>query len=185
MSVKTSFGRRAVCLIVALGGLGALGVSGASAATFPEKTTKGLEEAVSKANANGEANTIVLAGGIDYLPAKTLKFTNTGGVQTVEGPTGSPTVIGETAVLGGGSVEPPFSELFVIAEKVSVTFKDVVINHGGGHGNPSIDDSGTLDIESSLVAGNSGAGIHVEPKAVESTFTPSATLTNSTLSDGS
>src|SRR5271163_4019095 len=85
----------------------------AGAATFNVKSTKQLEEAISTANGNGEPNTIVVAGGVDYLPIVSQKFTNTSGPQTVEGPSGSPSVIGETAVIGGTAVEPPFDELFV------------------------------------------------------------------------
>src|SRR5271170_471138 len=169
--------RTCVVALAVVGASSSMLAAGASAATFNAKTTAQLEEAVSKANANGEANTIVLAGGIDYLPVVTLKFTNTSGLQTVQGPVGAPSIVGETAVLGGTAVEPPFSELFVIKEKVSVAFKDVVINHGGGHGNPSISDAGTLTVESSLVAGNSGVGLEVEPGG-------SATARNATFSDG-
>ncbi len=69
---------------------------------------------------------------------------------------------GATAKLEGGSVEPFPSELFVIKAKVSVMFKNVEIAHGGGAGVSAIEDFGSLDMEGSTVAGNTGIGIHVE-----------------------
>lgn len=145
---------------------------GASAETYKVKSTAEFVEAVAKANANSGANTIVLASGA-YLPEQTVTFTNTTGLQTVEGPSGAPNVKLEAAKLEGTAVEPFPSELFVIASNASVEFKDVVITHG----DPGIVDQGTLDVESSTVGGNVGTGIIVESVA-------SATVRNSTLSDG-
>jgi len=143
----------------------------ASAGTYVASSTTQFVEAVSKANANPGANTIVLSGGV-YLPTSTLTFTNTSGLQTVEGPTSLP-----TAKLEGGAVEPFPSSLFVLEANAKVTFKNVEIAHAGGAGAPAIDDFGTLGIESSTVAGNVGVGVHVE-------LGGSATVRNSTLSDG-
>jgi streptogramin lyase len=145
---------------------------GASAETYKVKSTAEFVEAVAKANVNSGANTIVLASGA-YLPEQTVTFTNTSGLQTVEGPTGAPNVKVESAKLEGTAVEPFPSELFVIASKASVEFKNVVITHG----DPGIVDQGTLDIESSTVGGNVGTGLIVESGAT-------ATVRNSTLSDG-
>ncbi len=50
----------------------------AGAASYSVKTTKEFVEAVASANANTEANTIVLASGT-YAPAATVIFTNTHG----------------------------------------------------------------------------------------------------------
>jgi hypothetical protein len=145
--------------------------SGASAATFSVSTTKQLEEAVGSANANTEKNTIVVAGG-SYLPAATVKLTNKSGLQTIEGPTGTP-----PARLEGSSVEPFPSELFVIEAGVSVTFKNVEIGTGGGVGIPSVVDNGTLALEGSTVAGNKGTGVIEKTGAT-------ASVRNSTISDG-
>ncbi len=160
----------AAALAVASAALLAL-ASGASAETYTASNTAQFVEAVSKANANPGANTIVLAGGV-YLPTATLTFTNTTGLQTVEGPSSAP-----EAKLEGGAVEPFPSELFAINASVSVTFKDVGIGHGGGPGVPAINDFGTLEVISSAIAGNTGPGIHTEPGAT-------TTVRNTTLSDG-
>src|SRR5271154_4128288 len=99
MGVRTAFGRRrTTSLGLLLAGLSLLGASPASAATFhPKPGTEELLEDVAKANANGEANTIVLEGSTfhAYLPFKKLAFTDTKGTQTIEGPVGSPSVKGE------------------------------------------------------------------------------------------
>jgi hypothetical protein len=145
---------------------------GASAETYKVKSTAEFVAAVGKANANSGANTIVLGPGA-YLPEATVTFTNTTGLQTVEGPSGAPNVKLEAAKLEGTAVEPFPSELFVIGSKASVEFKNVVITHG----EPGIVDQGSLDVESSTVGGNVGTAVIVESGA-------SATVRNSTLSDG-
>jgi hypothetical protein len=153
-----------VCLLALAGG--------ARAETFKASNTAQLVEAVSKANANPGANTIQLAGAT-YLPTATLTFTNTTGVQTVEGPTTLP-----AARVDGAQVEPLGSELFALKASVAVTFKNVDETSGGGSGvAPAIDDFGTLVVESSTLAGNNGQGVRVEGGAT-------ATMRNSTLSDG-
>ena len=167
-----------------LAGLGLFGTAAASAETYPVATTAEFEAAVSKANANPGANTIVLAS-LSYLPKATLTFTNTSGLQTVEGPAGSPTVVGGSAKLSGSSVVPFPSELFVVNAGVSVTFKNVEITGGGGGAVTAVKDSGktatlgggTLTIESSLVSGNIGVGVTVEGGAT-------ATVRNSTFAEG-
>jgi hypothetical protein len=142
----------------------------ASAETFTASNTTQLEEAVVKANATTGANTIVLSGG-SYLPLTTLRFKNTSGLLTIEGPSSRP-----TAKLEGSAVEPFPSELFSIAAGASVAFKSVLVSHSGGPGVPAIEDIGSLDLEAVTVAGNKGIGLIV---------TPGATLsaTNSTISD--
>jgi hypothetical protein len=178
MRVQTGVrGRRAVGLAVAVAGfLCTFGASGAGAATFNVESTAEFVAAVGKANAHAEANTIVVKKG-SYLPGATLTFANTGGVQTIEGPAGSPTVEGAAAGLEGSSVEPFPSELFVVKKGVSVTFKNVEISHAGGAGAPVIKDSGVLDIESSAVLGNVGNSITVESGGT-------ATVRNSTVANG-
>ncbi len=167
----------AVGLLIAFAGLGTGGASAAGAATYSAKTTAEFVADVGKANASSEASTIVLAAGA-YQPAKTVRLTNTTGPLTIEGPSGSPSEKLETAKLDGGDVEPFPSEFFVVEAGVSVTFKDVEITHGGGSGDvPTIEDLGSLGVESSTVAGNTGDGVVVQRGA-------SLTVRNSTLSDG-
>jgi hypothetical protein len=145
--------------------------SAASAETINVSNTEQLAEAVTKANANSTANTIVLANG-SYVPGSTLILTNTKGVQTIEGSTTFP-----GATLNGVSVEPPPSEILAIRSGVSAKLKRLSVTTGGGAATPAIDNAGTLEVESSLIAGNTGPGVHVEPGST-------ATIRNSTLSDG-
>jgi HYR domain len=169
------FLRRSRMLAGALAVLGASSLalaSGASAHSFSVSNTAEFVKAVAEANADAEANTIVVAAG-SYLPEATVKFTNKSGVQTIEGPaTGAP------ARLLGSAVEPFPSELFVIEAGTSVTFKKVEISIGGGLGVASVVDLGTLALEASTDAGNKGAGVLEKLGAT-------ATVTNSTISDGS
>jgi len=150
---------------------------GAAAETYKVHETAEFVAAVAKANANSSANTIVLAAGT-YGPEKTVTFTNTSGPLTIEGPSGSPSEKLEAAKLDGGAVVPNPSEFFVVDAGVSVTFKDVEITHGGGSGDvPTIEDLGSLGIESSIISGNTGDGVLVQRGAT-------ATVRNSTVSDG-
>jgi len=156
-------------------------VAVASAETYKVSSTEQLEEAVTKANANGVANTIELAAGT-YQPVKTLIFTNTGGTQTIAGPVGSIGVNTPGAKISGLSVNPvsgtSLSELFIVKEKVSLAVKHLVVTGGGGEGNSGIEDFGSLNVENSTISGNIGTQINVHGGAT-------ASLTNSTLSDGS
>jgi HYR domain len=164
---------RACVAALAVVGVSLFALTGsASAETYTASNTTQLEEAVAKANATTGANTIVLSGG-GYLPLTTLRFTNTTGLQTIEGPSARP-----TAKLEGTAVEPFPSELFSIGAGVSVAFKKVLVSHSGGPGAPAIEDIGNFTVEDSTIAGNKGIGVIV---------TPGATLsaTNSTISDGS
>ncbi len=154
--------------------------TGAGAATFVVHNTAELEAAVTSANGNGVANTIELTAGT-YLPGKTLIFTNTGGTQTLAGPTGK---IGEATPgvqINGGAVTEVAGvsekELFIVKTGVTATLKHVVVTSGGGGGNAGIDDQGTLDVENATISGNLGTQIIVESGATTN-------LTNSTLSDG-
>jgi hypothetical protein len=160
MSVKRALrGRRALSLTLAAASLCLLGVKEASAETISVKTTAEFVAAVAKANTNGQANTIVVAGAVDYVPTKTLTFTDTSGPQTIEGsPSGLPTVRGETAEISGSSVEPFPSQLFVVEKGVSVTLKNLQMSVAGGEGVPAMEVLGTLNVESSAIVGNSGDG---------------------------
>ncbi len=152
---------------------------GASAATFNVKNTAELEAAVASANGNKEANTIVLAGvSVSYVPVATLTLTNTSGVQTIEGPTSSPSVKGSTALINGGSVLPFPSSLFIVNPSVSATIKNVEIGGSAGQGTPTIEDGGNLTIESTTLEGNSGSGVLVADGGT-------LTARNSTISEDS
>jgi polyisoprenoid-binding protein YceI len=172
--------RCALRLTVVVACLGMFGASPASAETFKVSTSKQLEEAVTKANANGVANTIELAAGT-YLPTKSLIFTNTGGMQTVAGPAGTIGVATPEAKVDGGQVTPVTGvsehELITVKTGVTVTLKHVVVTSGGGEGNPGIEDAGTVNVENATISGNLGSQILVQAGAT-------ANLTNSTLSDG-
>jgi hypothetical protein len=135
---------------------GAVCAGGAAAATFEASSTQQLVEAVGKANANESANTIILKGGT-YLPAKKLTFTNTHGVQTIEGPTAFP-----AAKVVGSSVEPFPSELFFVEKGVSVVFKDLAETGGGGPGVPTTEVFGSLTVERSIMGGNNDTSIVVQ-----------------------
>ncbi len=182
MKINLFCGCRSVLkLTAAVACLGMLSASAASAETFKVSTSKQLEEAVTKANANGVANTIELAAGA-YLPSKSLVFTNAAGVQTVAGPVGTVGVATPGVQVNGGSVTPVGGvserELFLVNEGVTVSLKHVVVTSGGeAGGNPGIEDRGTLNVENATISGNLGTQIFVESGAT-------ANLTNSTLSDG-
>ncbi len=150
---------------------------GASAATYNVKNTAELETDVTSANADKEANTIVLASG-SYVPVKTLALTNTSGVQTIEGPASAPSVRGSTAIVSGSSVEPFPSQLFIVNPSVSATIKNLEIGASGGLGTSAIEDSGNLTIESTTLEGNTGDGVLVADKGT-------LTARNSTISEGS
>jgi len=168
-------GSGALAVVVVLTAMVAVPIAGAE--TYKVSSTQQLEEAVSKANASAAANTIVVASGI-YVPTNTLKFKNTSAVQTIEGPAAlAPATAQKAAKIEGSSVVPFPSELFVVEKGVSVVFKDVEVTTGGGFGVPAIEVSGSLELESALVAGNNGTGVQLDTGA-------SATVRNSTISDG-
>jgi hypothetical protein len=156
---------------VSIAGLSLLTACTASANTYTASNTAEFETAIASANANPGANTIELATGV-YSPRKKVTFTNKGGTLTIVGATSAPGV-----TLNGGSVQPFPSELLEIGEGVSVALRNVTVTTGGGSGVVAISDLGNLEIEDSTIAGNNGAGIHVEVGAT-------ATVRNSTLSDG-
>jgi hypothetical protein len=168
--------RRCLIALAVVGASLSVLANAASAETYHASNTEQFEEAVTKANANTGANTIVLTAG-PYLPGATVTFTNTTGLLTIEGPAASIAVQGGAATLQGTNVEPFPSELFVVEPGASVAFKKVEIIHAGGAGVPAVVDLGKITVESSLVGGNTGQGISVKAGA-------ELTATNSTFSSG-
>ena len=146
-------------------------VGQANAETFSAGSTAQLEEAVKSANANCQANTIVLAGGA-YLPGKILTLTDTCGAQAIEGPTNTP-----EALIDGSNEEAEHPEVLSIGEGVTASVKDVVVQHAGSGAAAAIEDLGAFTVEASTLGGNRGPNLIVEPGAT-------ATIRNATLSDG-
>ena len=161
-----------VCAAVALAAIGAgsLGAVAASAATCEAKETTELEACVKKADANTEANTIVLAAG-QYTPAKTLKLTNASGLQKLEQKAGS----GEVTI-EGSNLPSENPELFVVEEGVSAAFKNFVIAHAGKAASAAVEVVGSIELEGVTLGGNLGPALLVQPQGT-------ASLLNSTLSD--
>jgi hypothetical protein len=159
--------------------LSLLAAGGANAATCNANSTVTLEECVKTANANAEANTIVVSGvpnaheSGNYLPGPSpIKLENTHGLQTIEGPTTTP-----EATIDGANVEAEHPELLVVEPGVSAKLKNVVLLHGGAVGGASaIEDFGTLSVEGSTISGR-GNGVTVQTGA-------SLTVLNSTVSGG-
>jgi hypothetical protein len=158
-------------VVACVGAVSLAAAGGASAATCTASSAEQLESCITTANANTEANTIVLSGGA-YVPGpKALSLTNTHGLQTIEGPTALP-----EAEIQGTGIESEHPELFIIATGVSAKFKDVKIARAGGAAAGGIEDSGTLSVENSTLSG-AGSALVVQPGG-------SANILNSTLSDG-
>jgi len=155
--------------------------STASAATFHVSTTTQLEEAVATANGNAQANTIELAGGEVYLPAKSLLFTDTSGVQSLVGPAGLLTTESPEAKLEGTNVQEVTGvsgdELINVAKSVTLNLNHVIITTAGRGGSAAVEVFGTLNVENSTIGGNLTTGVVIQPKAVGS-------FVNSTISDG-
>jgi len=145
------------------------GGGAASAATYHAHDGTSLQAAVASADASSAASTIELSSG-EFLPTSTLMITRD---VTIVGPSSAP-----AAKLAGTSVEPFPSDLLLVEAGAKLTLSNVELTGGGGGGTAAaIDDLGAVDLESSTVAGNSGPGLLVEPRAT-------AMVLNSTLSDG-
>jgi len=129
-----------------------------------------LERAVASADARPGPSTIRLGAGI-YLPSATLRVDHD---LTILGPSSGP-----GARVDGGSIQPFPSDLLRVEAHAKLTLWNLQLSTGGGEGLAgAVNDFGEVDIESSAVAGSEGPGVIVEPES-------SATLRNSTLSDGS
>jgi hypothetical protein len=142
----------------------------ARAAAFEVDNGASLEAAIARADASPAPSTIVLGGGV-FLPSVTLRI---GGDLTIAGPPS-----GRGARLDGGAVEPYPSDLLLVEAHARLTLSNVQLTTGGGGAfAAAIDDFGAVDVESSTIEGNDGPGLEVESGG-------SATVRNSTLSDGS
>ncbi len=141
----------------------------AGAATFRVGSAAALQAAVASADASSSASTIELDPG-QYLPDATLVIRRD---TTIIGPSSSP-----GAVLGGSAVSPFPSDLLHVEAHAELTLSNIEVTAGGGEGTAAaVDDGGSVDIESSTLAGNVGPGLLVAQGA-------SATVRNSTLANG-
>jgi hypothetical protein len=139
------------------------------AATYDARDGGSLQAALASASSGAGPTTIKLSAGT-FLPPSTLVI---GGEVTIVGPSA-----GRSAKLDGGAVSPSGSDLIVVEARSRLTLSNVEVTGGGAGGSgAAIDVFGALDLESSTVAGDSGAGVLVQRGA-------SATVRNSTLSDG-
>ncbi len=146
-----------------------LAPSSSRAATFHAHDGASLESAVIAADSRPGANTIELSAG-SYTPESTLTLS---GEITIAGPS---TPLG--VKLDGGAVQPFPSDLVVVEPQAVVSIRNLELTTAGGPGSgAAIDDFGTLELESSTLAGNNGPGLLVQPGAT-------ATVRDSTLSDG-
>ncbi len=142
----------------------------ASAASYDAGDGAALEAAVARADASSAPSTIVLSSGV-FVPSLTLRVS---GSVTIAGPSSGP-----GARIDGGAVEPFPSDLLLVEAHASLTLRDVQLTTGGGGAfAAALDDFGAVDVESSTIEGNDGPGLEVESGG-------SATVRNSTLSDGS
>jgi hypothetical protein len=144
-------------------------VGAASAATYHAHDGASLQAAVANADASSGSSMIELAGGV-FQPTSTLTISSD---VTIIGPSSAP-----GAKLNGDSVTPFPSDLLLVEAHAKLTLLNVELTTAGGGGTAAaLDVFGTLDLESSTVAGNSGPGLLVQPAG-------NATVRNSTLSNG-
>ena len=140
----------------------------ATAATYSAHDGASLVAAVQSANGQSGPSTIDLTAGA-YAPTTTITVR---GDLSIVGPS-TP-----VAKIVGSAISPTGADLFDIAAGARVTLVGVAMTNAGyASTGAAVDDFGTVDLESSTLAGNDGPGLIVEPDA-------SATLRNDTLSDG-
>jgi len=162
-------GRCARTTVTAAAVLLAASVAPAGAATYRAHDGASLQAAVAGADASSGASTIELSSG-SYLPTSTLNISRD---VTIVGPSSD-----APAKFAGSAVEPFPSDLLLVEAHARLALSNVEVTAGGGEVSAAaIDDLGSLDLESSTVAGNDGSGVVVHPGAT-------ATIRNSTLSDG-
>jgi hypothetical protein len=156
-----------------VGGLLLVSTGTASAATTISVTnTSQLAAAINTANATSGATTIDLAPG-NYNPGATQTFTNTSGTITLQGST-----TGQTHIVGTSVTLPTFpSDLFDVSAGASVTFSNLLIT-GSASGVSAINNSGTIDVESSAITGNPGVAVTIQTGAT-------GTIRNSTIGGNS
>jgi hypothetical protein len=149
--------------------LSLLTAPGATAATYRAHDDRSLQAALDSANSSPGNSTIELSG-TTFHPTSTLSVSAD---VSIVGPSTAP-----GAKLDGGAVSPYPSDLLAVNAHAQVTLWNLELTTGGGGGSAAaIDDFGSVDLESSTVAGNNGPGLLVQPRAT-------ATVRNSTLSDG-
>jgi hypothetical protein len=161
--------RLAAASCVTSASLAIVSAPGATSATYRAHDDRSLQAALASANSKPGKSTIELSG-TTFRPTSTLSVT---GDVSIVGPSTAP-----GARLDGGAVSPYPSDLLTVTAHAKVTLWNLELTTGGGLGSAAvIDDFGSVDLESSTVAGNNGPGLLVQPGAT-------ATVRNSTLSDG-
>lgn len=168
--------RRCGWILGVLAVVNALAVSPAQANTYAVSTTAQFASAIAQANASpGVPDVIELAPATSYLPTSTVNINDDLTIQaTLQADPAKPNF----GKLAGSAVAPFPSDFLVVKAGVTATFKGVTITGGGGSGGfAGVNVFGSLVLEDSLVSGNGGPGVLVEPDAT-------ATIRNSTLSDG-
>jgi len=114
-----------------------------------------LIEKVNQANANGEANTIILANGTYSL-----------GVDNIDGGKVLPSIDSMITIIGNGSIiDGNMKRIFHVAAEGELTVLNLTVRNGGnwGLGGGGIFNRGTLKLINSTVSGNDGdpgGGIH-------------------------
>lgn len=153
-----------------------VGADGALAATYNATTEAQFESALASANTAGGANTINVTGGA-YNPTNTLAVSSTDNL-TVNGPTASASANAQSAKFTGGSMATTGNSVFTVASGGTLTLNDILLTNAGAAGvQPAIDASGTININQTTLSGNGLAALKIESGST-------ATLTNSTVSDG-
>ncbi len=160
--------QRSAVLLVLVSAMALALTGSAVGALYRAHDAASLQAAVASADASGSASTIELTSGV-FSPTATLDIR---GNVAITGPSSS-----AGAELSGSAAEPAPASIFVVEASAKLTLSNVELTAGGGLTAASIVDFGTLDLESSTVAGNGGTGVLVEPEGM-------ATVRNSTLSEG-
>jgi hypothetical protein len=169
---------KAYAIVTAALAAGTMAFTGSALAQTFTATNEGqFETDLGLANTAGGTNIINLSSGVLYQPTHTLAITN--GNLTINGATtpDATSQIAPAQITGGALTTPaPGAPVFTVSSGVTVTFNSILMALSGSAGNGSIDDFGTVNINSSTI-NPSGPGLTVENGAT-------ATVSNSTISDG-
>jgi HYR domain-containing protein len=156
----------------------ALALTGQATASIINASTEAqFELAVANDNSAGGTNTINLANAALFQPTQTIAITK--GDLTINGVTtpDATTQVAPSQITGASLTNPfPGAPVFTVSAGATVTFNDLLMALSGSGGNGSIDDFGTVNINSSAID-PSGPALTVEGGA-------EATITNSTIADG-